>query len=125
MAKPKPVPPGELVSFPQSGEVLRGVMENAPIGMSLVDAGGRVVYANQAFADMFGRARSDCIGLGAGDLVAPVMVDHATDQIGALIRGEIDSYRTERFYVRADGSTFWGLASASAVRRDRAAAPLY
>ena len=60
----KACPSGELVSFPQSGEVLRGVMENAPIGMSLVDADGRVVYANQAFADMFGRSRSDCIGLG-------------------------------------------------------------
>ena len=88
MAKPKPVPPGELVSFPQSGEVLRGVMENAPIGMSLVDAGGRVVYANQAFADMFGRARSDCIGLEAGDLVAAEDVD------GALY--DLQSHRLEQ-----------------------------
>ena len=125
MAKPRPIPPGELVSFPQSGEVLRGVMENAPIGMSLVDADGRIIYVNQAFAEMFGRSRSDCIGLGTGELVAPTMTDHAASQIAALIRGEIDSYRSERLYLRADGSSFWGLVSASAVRRDRASGPLY
>jgi len=124
MAKPRLVP-GELVSFPQSGEVLRGVMENAPIGMSLVDADGRIIYANQAFADMFGRKRSDCIGLGSGDLVVPAMVGHAGGQVLALARGEIDSYRSERLYRRSDGSTFWGLVSASAVRRDRLTAPLY
>ncbi len=124
-AKPRPVPPGELVSFPQSGEVLRGVMENAPIGMSLVDAEGHIIYVNQAFAEMFGRSRTDCIGLGAGELVAPAMTDHAASQIAALTRGEIDSYRSERLYLRADGSSFWGLVSASAVRRDRASGPLY
>src|SRR6186713_1081213 len=91
-----PVPPAELVSFPQSGEVLRGVMENAPIGMSLVDSEGRVIYINQAFADMFGRSRSDAIGLTTRDLVAPAMVDLAGEQIRALVAGETERYRAER-----------------------------
>ncbi|HET7716386.1 MAG TPA: diguanylate cyclase [Bauldia sp.] len=105
--------------------MLRQVMENAPIGMSLVGADGRVIYVNQAFADIFGRTRSACLGLGAPDLVAPSMADQTREQIGALIRGEVDSYRTERLYLRPDGSTFWGLASASVVRRERSSTPLY
>ena len=127
MAKSRifPVPTGELVPFPQSGDVLRAVMENAPIGMSLVSAEGRVIYANQAFADMFRRSRQDCLGLTARDLVAPGMADRATDQLRGLATGEADSYRVERLYQRGDGSTFWGLASASAVRRDGAGAPLF
>jgi diguanylate cyclase (GGDEF)-like protein/PAS domain S-box-containing protein len=127
MAKSRifPAPTGELVPFPQSGDVLRAVMENAPIGMSLVNAEGHVIYANQAFADMFRRSRQDCLGLTARDLVAPGMADRAAEQIRGLSTGETDSYRVERLYLRGDGSTFWGLASASAVRRDRAAAPLF
>jgi diguanylate cyclase (GGDEF)-like protein/PAS domain S-box-containing protein len=125
MAKPRPVQVAELVSFPQSGEVLRGVMENAPIGMSLIDAEGRVIYANQAFADMLRRSRADCIGLTAADIVAPDMAPTAIGQVAALARGELDRYRAERLYVRSDGSRFWGLVSASAVRREREGTPLY
>jgi diguanylate cyclase (GGDEF)-like protein/PAS domain S-box-containing protein len=118
-------PAGELVPFPQSGDVLRAVMENAPIGMSLVSAEGRVIYANQAFADMFRRPRQECLGLTARELVAPGMAERASEQIRGLATGETDSYRVERLYLRNDGSTFWGLASASAVRRDGAGAPIF
>jgi diguanylate cyclase (GGDEF)-like protein/PAS domain S-box-containing protein len=115
-----PTSGGALIPFPQSGEVLRAVMENAPIGMSLIDAGGRVVYANQAFADMFGYSRSAVIGLTGRELVATPMTDTAIEQLRALIAGESEGYRAERLYLRSDGTTFWGLASASAVRTDRA-----
>lgn len=118
-------PTGELVAFPQSGEVLRAVMENAPIGMSLVDAFGRVTYANQAFADMFRRSRSETIGLTARELVAPSMADRAAEQVRSVVTGDSEGYRVERLYVRGDGTTFWGLASAYAVRQDRATAPVY
>jgi diguanylate cyclase (GGDEF)-like protein/PAS domain S-box-containing protein len=100
-------------------------MENAPIGMSLVSAEGRVIYANQAFADMFRRSRQECLGLTARDLVAPEMADRASAQVRGLATGETDSYHVERLYRRRDGSTFWGLASASAVRRDGIGAPVF
>ena len=97
-------------------------MENAPIGMSLVSAESRVIYANQAFADMFRRPRQECLGLTARELVAPGMAERASEQIRGLATGETDSYRVERLYLRNDGSTFWGLASASAVLRYSSAA---
>lgn len=118
-----PASAGELITFPQSGKVLGAVMENAPIGMSLVSAEGRVIYANQAFADMFRRSRQQCLGLTARELVAPQMADRAYEQVRGLGTGETDSYRVERLYLRSDGSTFWGLASASAVRQDGPGAP--
>ncbi len=126
MAKSSGLPSlvNELVSFPHGGEVLRAVMENAPIGMSLVDGENRVVYANQAYADMFRRTRSEAIGLTAQSLVTPETVDRAFEMNGAVFRGESDGYRDERLYVRADGTRFWGQISASIVR-DRNRAPLY
>jgi diguanylate cyclase (GGDEF)-like protein/PAS domain S-box-containing protein len=126
MAKSSGLPSlvNELVSFPHGGEVLRAVMENAPIGMSLVDGENRVVYANQAYADMFRRTRSEAIGLTARSLVVPETVDRAFEMNGAVFRGESDGYRDERLYLRADGTRFWGQISASIVR-DRNRAPLY
>ena len=71
------LPGGELVSFPRGGEVLRAVMENAPIGMSLVGRDNRVVYVNQAYADMFRRTRAEAVGLTARALVTPEVVERA------------------------------------------------
>ena len=115
---------GELVAFPHGGEVLRAVMENAPIGMSLVDRDSRVVYANQAYADMFRRSRAEAIGLTARALVMPETVERALEMNQAVFRGDSEGYRDERLYLRADGTRFWGQISASIVR-DRNRAPLY
>jgi diguanylate cyclase (GGDEF)-like protein/PAS domain S-box-containing protein len=125
MTGPNPARNAEILAFPNSGEVLRSILENASIGMSLVNADGTVVYANQSFSEMFGYPMSDCIGLRAGDLVDTAMVPEAAEQLDRLIRGEIERYRTERRYRRQDGSLFWGLVSASAIRAKGNAKPLY
>lgn len=117
---------GQLLQFPQSGNLLRTIMENAAVGMALTGIDGRVTYANRAYADMLGCAPQDCIGLSAGDLVMPEDRLMATEQLGRLIRGEIDQYRAERRYRRLDGTGwFWGLASASLLRHEATGMPFY
>jgi diguanylate cyclase (GGDEF)-like protein/PAS domain S-box-containing protein len=120
-----PTSTGELIPFPQTGDILRAVMENAPIGMALVDAEGRIAYANQSFADMFRRTRSATLGLTANELIDPSMVELTKQQVRAVVTGESDGYETERLYVRSDGTKFWGLASGSAIRPERATGPTY
>jgi diguanylate cyclase (GGDEF)-like protein/PAS domain S-box-containing protein len=115
----------EIFHFPQSAQLLRTVMENAAVGMALVSSAGRVTYANRAYADMFGYAPSECIGLEATDLVHPDDQALAVDQLGRLISGKIEQYRVERRYLRKDGGAFWGLASASLLRHERTGAPFY
>jgi PAS domain S-box-containing protein len=112
----------ELFSFRQSEELLRNIMENAAVGMALVDTEGRVIHANRAYSDMFGYTPSECIGLRASDLVDPAALVATRGQLSKLISGEIDGYRAERRYIRKDRSLFWGLTSASIVRTGR---PLY
>ncbi len=125
MAASKLARSARIVPFPHNEDVLRSIMENAPIGMSLVDANGRIVYANQSYADMFGRPRDECLGLMVGDLVDQPMVAGANEQLAGLIRGEIESYRAERHYRRKNGSRFWGQVSASAVRSGNSGKILY
>jgi diguanylate cyclase (GGDEF)-like protein/PAS domain S-box-containing protein len=115
----------KVLPFPNSEDVLRSILEHASIGMSLVDMEGRVVYANRSFSTMFGYSVSECIGLHASDLVDAEMISSAERQLKQLIRGEIPSYRSERRYRRSDGTSFWGLASASMVRANGGGQPLY
>jgi diguanylate cyclase (GGDEF)-like protein/PAS domain S-box-containing protein len=116
---------GQILSFPNSDDVLRSILEHASVGMSLVDMQGRVVYANRAFSVMFGHPPADCIGLRAADLVEDDFTEAAEAQLAQLMRGEIDSYRSERRYRRRDGSLFWGVVSASAVNANGSGRPLY
>src|SRR5690242_18695578 len=100
-------------------------MENAPIGMALVDTMSQVIYANQAYADMLGYSRDECIGLRVGDLVDETMAAEARRQLDQVIRGESNGYRAYRRYRRRTGELFWGLVSASAVRNEGSGRLLY
>ncbi len=115
---------GQLLQFPQSGNLLRTIMENAAVGMALTSLDGRITYVNRAYAGMLGCEPQDCIGLSAADLVSAQDRLLASDQLGRLMRGEIDQYRAERRYRRLDGSGwFWGLASASLLRHEATGLP--
>ncbi|MCB1498620.1 MAG: PAS domain S-box protein [Bauldia sp.] len=124
MTSAKPTISAEILSFPNREEVLRSVLEHASIGMTLVDTNGSVVYANPAFAEMFRYPLADCIGLRVPNLVETDMVASAEMQLRQLIDGDIDRYRTERRYRRSDGTSFWGLVSASLVRARASRKPL-
>jgi diguanylate cyclase (GGDEF)-like protein/PAS domain S-box-containing protein len=115
----------QIFRFRQSDALLRNVMENAAVGMALIGSGGRLVYANRAYAAMFGYAVEECIGLAAKDLVHGEDLTEAARDLDRLASGEIDSYRAERQFRRKDGSTFWGLVSTSALRDERSRRPIY
>ena len=113
----------KLIPFPPGKEFLRVVMENAPIGMTLVRPDGQTIYVNQAFADMFRRSRTEILSLTARDLVAPEMFEQARAQVEAVISARQEGYRAERLYVRGDGTRFWGLISVSTIRVDGDTSP--
>jgi diguanylate cyclase (GGDEF)-like protein/PAS domain S-box-containing protein len=115
----------QIFRFRQSDALLRTVMENAAVGMALIGHGGRLVYANQSYAGMFGYSMDECIGLAVDDLVHRKDVTSAARDLDRLASGEIDSYRAERQFKRRDGSTFWGLVSTSALRDERSRRPIY
>ena len=87
-ARPVPDKNARLVQFPQSGSLLRTIMESAAVGMALAGLDGRLTYANRAYAEMLGCRPEDCIGLSAGDLVVPEDRLVAAEQVRRLIDGE-------------------------------------
>jgi len=123
MAKARAPLSNEVEAFPEGKEWLLSIMENAPIGMSLVDHEGRTIFVNQAFADMFRMSRSELARQTVRGIVAPEMVEAAEAATRAVISGRSEGYRAERLYIRRDGTRFWGLVTVSLARQKDHAVP--
>uniref|UniRef100_UPI0031E46962 bifunctional diguanylate cyclase/phosphodiesterase n=1 Tax=Inquilinus sp. TaxID=1932117 RepID=UPI0031E46962 len=116
-----PAPPGPPV-LPGSVDLLRRIIDQAAVSMAIAGADGRCLYVNAAFCAMFGYSAEECIDRTVDDIVHPD--DCAAVQAGleALRRGDVETPRAERRYVRKSGEVFWGMVTASALR-DTAGAP--
>jgi diguanylate cyclase (GGDEF)-like protein/PAS domain S-box-containing protein len=115
----------EIFRFDQSDALLRKVMENAAVGMAVMGADHRLIYVNNAFAEMLGYKRGDCLGDDADDYIHPDCDAHLDLQLGRLLRAEIEDHRTECRLRHRDGSVVWALCSASVLHSDNTGRPLY
>ena len=102
-------------------EHYRRAVELSPIGMICVDgANGRYVFANERFAQMIGRPRSEL--LESDPYQISFDVTHPDDRIksrGAIERiaqGISDSAHYEKRLVRSDGAVYWVAADLYAKR---------
>ncbi|MFZ5788988.1 MAG: PAS domain S-box protein, partial [Acidobacteriota bacterium] len=88
----------------------------APCGYHSLDEGGRIVAINDTELEWLGRGREDVVGtLRFQDLLTPASREvFAANFPGFKERGWVRDLEFE--LVRADGSTFWVLLNASAIR---------
>jgi PAS domain S-box-containing protein len=92
----------------ESRERLAAIFDNAPIGMALLDATGRLRMVNQALAELLGRDRAALQGCAADELVHP---DDRTEErvhFNALINGREAQYRLTTRFLHPDGRIVWG-----------------
>ena len=66
----------------------RALVELSIAGIQQYDRDGRMVYANQAFADMMGIELSEMVGKNLRQLVPDTVVPHPADVLQARMRGE-------------------------------------
>ncbi|WP_170178898.1 GAF domain-containing sensor histidine kinase [Solirubrobacter pauli] len=109
-----------LAAWRESEQRFRAVFHESAIGMTMVDADGRLVEANLAFAAMVDIQPDELRGLPVSAITHPAERDN--DDVGQLFAGQIDRLRRERRYVRPDGTWFWGALTASMLR-DREGRP--
>jgi diguanylate cyclase (GGDEF)-like protein/PAS domain S-box-containing protein len=103
-------------------DLLRRIIDQAAVSMAIAGPDGRCLQVNSAFCAMFGYTAEECVGRTVDDIVHPD--DRAAVQGGldALRRGDVETPRAERRYVRKSGEIFWGMVTASALR-DAAGGP--
>lgn len=91
---------------------------HAPIGMALVDMGGRVLRVNDALCRILGHTAAGLCAHPFRSLSNPHDVDSDASQHLDLVEGRIQSYHVEKRYQHAWGHSIWALLSVSLVRDD-------
>ena len=113
-----------LTELQEYEERFRTIFENTAVGIGLLGLDRRVISANPALCNMYGRTLEELIGQTPDLVTYPEDYAKATDDFADLISGKIDNYQTERRYVRKNGEIFWAHVTMSFVR-DSVGAPLY
>lgn len=98
--------------------------EHGTVGMTITDLDGRILEVNPALCELFGMPAGDLVGTMVADRVHPDDAAQRLVQRRRMFAGEIDRYRSERRYLRPDGTTVWCLLNVSLIRDDDGL-PLY
>ena len=94
----------------------RRLMDNAAIGMCFIDADGRFEAVNDALCQLFGYDAETLTSKTWQELTAPNYLEADLKKVKDMVKGHIDSYRTVKQYIHADGHLIWGDLSVSCVR---------
>lgn len=94
--------------------IFQSIFDNASAAISLVSPEGKVLQVNNRWHELYQYTREEI--KSPFQITAPEDVEQARERAKAILAGEVDSYRTERKYLRKDGSSFWGDLSVKAIR---------
>ncbi|MHB1489125.1 MAG: putative bifunctional diguanylate cyclase/phosphodiesterase [Cellulomonas sp.] len=94
----------------------RVAMENAPIGMALVDLGWRLVEVNAAFAELLGTTVDALRGYELLALSHPDERAAESAEVQRLLDGEKHRFSQEKRYLRADGHEVWAVLDVALAR---------
>jgi diguanylate cyclase (GGDEF)-like protein/PAS domain S-box-containing protein len=95
---------------------LKRAFDHAPVGMALVDLGGKITRANRALVDIAGHDEEALLTRRLADLVHPEDAGSEREHMRQLLQGEIREYELDQRLCNAHGHTVWVSLSASLVR---------
>ncbi len=105
-----------------SERAFRSAFEDAPVGMAIADlrvsGERRILAANDSLADMLGRSIEELVGESFDSLTHPEDRDSSLAGAEGLATGRFDLYRTQKRYLRPDGSVVTALLSAASLATD-------
>ena len=91
-------------------------MANAPIGMALFTAEGRLAEVNAALSDMLGYSREELLALDFSRLAPGQAMDVEMETLRRFAAGDRKTCRIERGYLHKDGRTIQTQVDVSIVR---------
>ena len=92
----------------ESEERFRALFNQASVGVTLVDvATGRLLRANQRYADIVGRSVDELLTLNFQNITHADDVAPDLEQLERLKAGEIPEYRIEKRYFHSAGHVVW------------------
>ncbi|MEM7250722.1 MAG: response regulator [Pseudomonadota bacterium] len=96
-------------------ESLEQLIEVLPVGATLLNTLGHLVYVNQRFADFLGFDKFELLGRRPQDITHVDDLGATSVGIGRLQRREVANWSTEKRYIKKDGKVFWALTSVTPI----------
>jgi diguanylate cyclase (GGDEF)-like protein/PAS domain S-box-containing protein len=107
----------------RSEEQFRLAMANAPHGMVLTDAFGRILQVNNAMADLLGVGQADVLGSQVTEFLTSEARGPYTQDMTELLGRKRDSVRQER-QLQSLGRELW-VDHATSLQRDELGRPIF
>ena len=103
---------------------LRAIFEASNTGFFFRDRAGLIIYANDAYAHLFGYTRDEIVGLDPSTLLSPASAQAERTFLEEIQHGQRDGFRLEKQGVTKNGEKVW-IDLSVAVVRDERGSPLY
>lgn len=104
-------------------ERYRTIFSLSAAGMAQVALDGRFLQVNSRLCEITGYTEAQLVGRRFRDVTHPDDIDYSEQLARDLIEGRLDNIRTEKRYLKADGSLLW-VSLAVAVMRDAQGQPV-
>ncbi|MDZ4855999.1 MAG: PAS domain S-box protein [Nitrospirota bacterium] len=99
----------------QSEERFRMLVEEAPLGVTVLDEQRRYVKVNRAFCNLVGYQEDELLGQTYALFTHPDDLSHNRSLTAKAACGEISGYRLEKRYIRKDGQVIWVTINATSM----------
>jgi len=108
----------------ESEEYFKTTFEQAAVGVAHVALDGSWIRVNQKLCDILGYPSEELLRLTFQDITHPDDLDRDVGHLRRMLKGETDTYSTEKRYFRKDGSVVWINLTVS-LARERSGEPKY
>ena len=99
-----------------SEERLRSMFASTTAGIALTGLNGRFVEVNPAYCELVGYTEAELMQLDFSGITHPDDRAANREEVGRIVRGELDHAIVEKRYIRKDGRVVWARISVSAIR---------
>ncbi|MBW2411988.1 MAG: PAS domain S-box protein [Deltaproteobacteria bacterium] len=104
------------IALQKSQRRFKTIFKAAPIGIAMANPEGYFIEVNRAFAKMLGYRKAEMTGLTFVDITHPEDREETQKLSNAVRQGKINSYRSEKRYLKKDGQVVCGIIRATAVK---------
>ncbi|MEN9202151.1 MAG: PAS domain S-box protein [Thermostichus sp. DG_1_6_bins_120] len=100
----------------QSELSLRGIFEQAALGIAIMDWRGYAIKVNPALEEMLGYSAGELASMSLCDFTHPEDAPKNWQLFQEILKGQREHYRLEKRYIHRNGQVFWCRLAVSCVR---------
>lgn len=108
----------------ESEDRFRSILENAPIGMTVVSLDGQFTLVNRSLCEIVGYDKEELEKLTFQEITHPDDLESDLANVKQILKGSIQRYSMEKRYIRKDRHVVWIQLTVSLVK-DATGSPLY